>query len=135
MTEVIYLEVAEVIEIHLQFMKRTGARSQGIRAHNELESALARPQMAAYYDNADVIRREALLAIGISQNQPFVDGNKRTAFATTDAFLRLNGYRTGGNGTDFAKQMEAVAERSGRLDEATDRFESWLRENTRQLNR
>ena len=24
-------------------------------------------------------------------NHPFVDGNKRTAFYTTDAFLRMNG--------------------------------------------
>jgi death on curing protein len=26
-------------------------------------------------------------------NHPFVDGNKRTAFAATDVFLRINGWR------------------------------------------
>ena len=26
-------------------------------------------------------------------NHPFVDGNKRVAFFSTDVFLRLNGYR------------------------------------------
>ena len=86
MAELVYLEVAEVIEIHLEFKERTGVRSQGIRAQNELESALALPQMAAHYEKADVIRQATYLAIGISRNQPFVDGNKRTAFAATDAF-------------------------------------------------
>lgn len=28
----------------------------------------------------------------LAKNHPFVDGNKRTAFATMDSFLRLNGY-------------------------------------------
>jgi prophage maintenance system killer protein len=59
-----------------------------------------------------------------------VDGNKRTAFATADAFLRLNGVKVQGDGIDFAKQLEAVAERTDSLDAATDRFEAWLRENT-----
>ena len=27
----------------------------------------------------------------IAMNHPFIDGNKRTAFAVTDTFLRLNG--------------------------------------------
>jgi death-on-curing protein len=26
-------------------------------------------------------------------NHPFLDGNKRVAFAVTDTFLRINGYR------------------------------------------
>ena len=28
----------------------------------------------------------------LSQNHPFIDGNKRVAFVMTDAFLRLNGF-------------------------------------------
>lgn len=131
MAEIIYLEIAEVIEIHQQFMEWTGVLSQGIRAQNELESALARPQMASFYENADVIRQATVLAVGISQNQPFVDGNKRTAFAVADIFLDFNGFRYEGDPIEFAKQLEAVAERSGSLDEATDTFERWLREHTR----
>ena len=130
MAEVVYLDVVEVIGIHVQFVERTGYRSQGIRAQSELESALARPQMAAYYEGADLVRQATLLAVGISRNQPSVDGNKRTAFATADAFLRLNGIRVVGDGVEFAKQLEAVAERKDSLDAATDRFEAWLRANT-----
>ena len=33
--------------------------------------------------------------IGLVQNHPFVDGNKRTAYAATATFLRLNGHRLG----------------------------------------
>lgn len=28
----------------------------------------------------------------IAMNHPFIDGNKRSAFAVTDTFLRLNGF-------------------------------------------
>jgi death-on-curing protein len=28
----------------------------------------------------------------LAMNHPFIDGNKRTAFAVMDTFLRLNGY-------------------------------------------
>lgn len=128
--ETIYLEVAEVVELHYRVMERTGVASQGIRAQLELESALARPQMAAFYENADIVRQATVLAIGISQNQPFVDGNKRTAYAVSDSFLRANGRPYDGDPIDFAKQLEAVAERTGSLDDATDTFERWLRQHT-----
>lgn len=86
--------------------------------------------MAAHYANADLIRQTTVLAIGISQNQPFVDGNKRTAYAVADSFLRVNGYFYDGDPIEFARQLEAVAEQTDSLDAATDRFEAWLRENT-----
>ncbi|MGB3641991.1 MAG: type II toxin-antitoxin system death-on-curing family toxin [Rivularia sp. (in: cyanobacteria)] len=28
----------------------------------------------------------------MAKNHPFIDGNKRTAFAVMDTFLRVNGY-------------------------------------------
>lgn len=130
-----YLQIAEVIEIHIQFLGRTGVQSQGIRDPDLLESAIARPQMAAYYESADIIRQATLLAVGISQTQPFVDGNKRTAFAVSQTFLRMNGVKTIGDGLDFAKQLEAVAERTGSLSDATDEFENWLRKHVTELDR
>lgn len=66
MKDIVYLEVAEVIQIHHQFMEHTGTRSQGIRVQNELEPAIARPQVEALYDNAEIIRQASVLAIGIS---------------------------------------------------------------------
>jgi death-on-curing protein len=51
-----------------------------------------RPQHAAYYANADLAEQAASLLWGIAENQPFIDGNKRTALVVTLTFLELNGY-------------------------------------------
>jgi death-on-curing protein len=64
--------------------------SLGLRDRGALESALARPQ-TGYYD--DLIQEAAALWESLSQNHPFVDGNKRMAITVAAAFLRVNGYR------------------------------------------
>jgi death-on-curing protein len=58
------------------------------RGSGLLESALFRPQTGYY---ADLIEEAAALWESLSQNQPFPDGNKRTAFAATYTFLAING--------------------------------------------
>nr|WP_220790784.1 MULTISPECIES: type II toxin-antitoxin system death-on-curing family toxin [Gluconacetobacter] len=63
----------------------TGIRDQGL-----LEAALFRPQTGYY---ADLIEEAAALWESLSQNHPFIDGNKRTAFAVTWTFLAINGAR------------------------------------------
>lgn len=49
-----------------------------------------RPQ-TGYYD--DIVSEAAALMESLAVNHPFVDGNKRIAFAAADAFLRINGWR------------------------------------------
>ena len=93
-----------------------------------LESALTRPQMAAFYEGADVVRQATLLGTGISQAQAFLDGKKRTAFQTLDAFLWVNGWEYVGELLALAQQLEQFADRSHTLSEAIDAFEAWLRE-------
>jgi death-on-curing protein len=58
----------------------------------QLESALARPQNAALYEEADIVRQAATLFWGVASCQAFKDGNKRTAVVLLRAFLNLNGY-------------------------------------------
>ena len=53
---------------------------------------MARPQYAAQYADADIAEQAATLLWGIAENQPFVDGNKRTALAVTLTFLDVNGF-------------------------------------------
>ena len=48
-------------------------------------------RISGYY--ADLIQEAAALWESLSQNHPFVDGNKRVAVTTMAAFLRVNGYR------------------------------------------
>ena len=80
--------VSEAITIHDDQIAQFGG-SMGIRDVGALESALFRPQLG-YYDS--VIEEAAALMESLAMNHPFVDGNKRTAFFATDAFLRMNGY-------------------------------------------
>jgi death-on-curing protein len=124
-----YLSVADVVALHEAVMRRTGYVPAPLRDEGLLDSAVQRPRMAAYYGDADLIQQAAVLAVGIAQSQAFLDGNKRTAYAALDVFLRLNGTGFSGDPIALAKQLEAVAERSESLEAATERFEAWLREN------
>lgn len=109
-------------------MERTGQEPASLRDEGRLESALMRPQMAAHYEEADLVRQCALLAAGVAQAQAFLDGNKRTAFAAADLFLRLNACAFGGDPLELARQLEALATPESDPEEATVRFEAWLRE-------
>ena len=114
-------------------MESTGYLPAPLRDEAGLESAVMRPRMAAHYEDADLVRQCALLTVGIAQAQAFLDGNKRTAFAAGDVFLRLNGFEFSGDPLELARQLEEVAERTGSLADATDRFEAWLRESVAPL--
>jgi death-on-curing protein len=85
MTE--YVTTADALFFHKQLIERYGGAS-GLRDLGALESALHRPQ-TGYYDT--IIHEAAALFESLVQNHPFVDGNKRVAFAVLDVFLRING--------------------------------------------
>jgi len=84
-----YLTVADVLGIHAVLMQRYGG-ALGVRDPGALEAALFRPQ-TGYYD--DIVAEAAALMESLAINYPFVDGNKRIAFAAADVFLRINGWR------------------------------------------
>src|SRR3984885_13394101 len=87
MTE--YLIAAEILAMHEDQIQRFGG-GPGIRDAGALESALYRPQTGYY---SDLIEEAAALWESLSQNHPFIDGNKRTAFAAAYTFLAINGIR------------------------------------------
>ena len=120
MTE--YLTVTEVLAIHEDQIARYGG-SDGVRDRGLLESALFRPQTGYY---ADLIEEAAALWESLGQNHPFVDGNKRTAFAVTYTFLAING------GLIAAEAPETHAFIIGLHDTGRFNFErltEWLRNN------
>jgi death on curing protein len=84
-----YLTVVEVLAMHADQIERYGG-THGVRDPGLLEAALFRPQTGYY---ADLIEEAAALWESMSQNHPFIDGNKRTAFAATYTFLGINGVR------------------------------------------
>ena len=82
-----YLTTADMLAIHAALLKRYGG-ADGVRDLGALEAAVFRP-LSGYY--SDVIQEACALLESVLINHPFVDGNKRTAFAACDVFLRING--------------------------------------------
>lgn len=105
--------------------------TDGIRDHGLLESALARPQnSAAYNPEHDVHDIAAPYLFGIAKNHPFVDGNKRVAYAATETFLIINGHEA--TADQLAKYEMVIRIASGELDEPG--AAEWLRANFRPAN-
>ncbi len=82
-----FLTMDEVVAIHDVAIRVLGGMN-GLRDMGALASAIMRPQIG-YYDG--LVDEAAALLESLAMNHPFVDGNKRTAFYSTDAFLRKNG--------------------------------------------
>ena len=75
--------------MHADQIERYGG-AQGVRDQGLLEAALYRPQTGYY---AGLIEEAAALWESLAQDPPFIDGNKRTAFAAAYTFLAINGAR------------------------------------------
>lgn len=91
MKEIIFLTLAEVIDVHADQIKRYGG-DPGIRDIGLLSSAIAMPyaSFSEVFLHSDIYEMAAAYTFHISQNHPFIDGNKRTALASALVFLELN---------------------------------------------
>ena len=93
----------------------------GLRDPGALEAALFRPQ-TGYYE--DIVAQAAALLESLAINHPFLDGNKRVAFAAADVFLRINGWRLQRAPMHIHDELLQMFE-SGTFDFA--HLEPWLR--------
>lgn len=116
MDEPVFLSREKVLELHRISLQLHGGLD-GLREPGLLDSALMQPEAAYFYGRGDLAAIAAAYAFHIAQNQPFLDGNKRTAMASALTFLE-------GNGIDIERYdwtvlynaMIAIAEK--RLDKA-----------------
>ncbi len=121
-----YIRVDDILAIHADQIERYGG-GEGIRDPGLLDAALFRPQ-TGYYPT--LIEEAAALWESLSQNHPFVDGNKRTAFAATYVFLAINGLditATDNEAQDFVLGLYDTSSLS------SDNLRAWLGENTKAL--
>ena len=118
-----YLTVTEVLAIHEDQIDRYGG-AHGLRDQGQLESAVFRPQ-SGYYP--DVVAEAAALWESLSQNHPFIDGNKRTAFAAMYTFLAINGVSLT---ADSDSAWDFLSARYESRDFRFAALEAWLRNNT-----
>ena len=119
-----YIRVDDILAIHADQIERYGG-GEGIRDPGLLEAALFRPQ-TGYYPT--LIDEAAALWESLSQKDPFVDGNKRTAFAATYVFLAINGLdiiATDDEAQDFVLGLYATSSVT------FENLRAWLTENTK----
>jgi death-on-curing protein len=115
---------AQVVQaIHDRQLNEHGGLA-GIRDQGAVESALARPQNLAAYNEPDAAALAAAYAYGIARNHGFSDGNKRTAWVAARVFLADNGYRLRFDAADAVRTVEAVA--SGAL--AEEDLATWFQQ-------
>lgn len=87
-----FLTLEDMLDIHARQLAGYGGAG-GIRDRGLLESAVAAPQAAfgGEWLHADLFEMAAAYAFHIAENQPFVDGNKRTGLLSAVVFLDING--------------------------------------------
>lgn len=78
--------------VHGRLIDRYGGLA-GLRDENASGSSVSRPRnMEAYGEATTIPEQGAALTWSLLRNHPFVDGNKRVAFAALTIFLELNGH-------------------------------------------
>ncbi len=117
-----HLTLVEVLEIHADQIERYGG-SQGVRDRGLLEAALYRPQTGYY---ADFVEEAAALWESLAQNNPFIHGKKRTAFAATYTFLAINGAQLTATADEAYAFIMGLYENN---DFTFDKLAHWLRAN------
>jgi death-on-curing protein len=121
--EFIYLSV-EAVEIFHERALREHGGSEGLRSCELLESAVFQPQQSAFGDDAypSIGSKAAAYGLFIAQNQPFLDGNKRTAAASMLAFLYLNGFALDQTDDEIYEAFTGIATK----EMSKDDFFAWV---------
>lgn len=116
MDEPVFLSREKVLELHRISLQLHGGLD-GLRESGLLDSALMQPEAAYYYGQGDLAAIAAAYAFHLAQNQPFLDGNKRTAMGSALTFLEGNGVNIEKyDGSELYDAMIGIAEK--RLDKA-----------------
>jgi death-on-curing protein len=123
-TEPRWLDVTIVLDVHAEQLALFGG-ADGIHDLGLLESALARPLNKFGYGENDLAELAAAYAFSIARNRPFVDGNKRAAFASIIVFLGLNGIDFDAPPEQATAMILALA--AGGVSE--DSLERWIKDN------
>lgn len=125
-----YVSLREVLLIHAAAVSRYGG-SDGVREIGLIESAISRPRASFgdYEAYPDLFSKAAVLLEGLVKNHGFIDGNKRTAIATTSVFLQKNG-------RDFAPGQKELVIFVVEVAEgvcSTDEIAAWLKKHSKKI--
>lgn len=125
MKEPRWVQKQSLLIVHDAALMAHGGRP-GIRDEGLLDSALARPRnLYLYQPGSDIGSLAASYAFGLTKNHPFVDGNKRAAFAAVGIFLLANGYELTASEPVAISAILGLS--AGEISEAE--FAAWIRAN------
>ena len=127
--ETVYIAYEEAVFIHIVLMRAIGESRYGVASRDLVQSALARPQQAAIYESANLIRQSATLCFGLIKNHPWQGGNKRTATVLTNEFLKRNGWQIKTSSHNLIEMVLAVESDAWKVDE----IENWLRNKVKNI--
>jgi death on curing protein len=118
-----FLTLHEVLVLHEDQIAQFGGTS-GVRDVGLLESALAQPQASFGGEllHPTIHEQATAYLYHLAMNHPFLDGNKRTAFAVMDAFLWLNGYELNLNDDQAYQLVIDVVEKTLSKEDLSDRL-------------
>lgn len=108
MNEPSWLSEDVILAIHAKQIEQHGG-SAGVRDENLLSASLARPKHLFAYEQPNLFELAAAYGYGIAKNHPFIDGNKRTAFAAAATFLLVNNYLLDAPEQEAIAMMEGLA--------------------------
>ena len=121
MNDPVFLPREAVLELHRTSLELHDGLD-GMREPGLLDSALMQPEATNFYGEGDLA---AAYAFHIAQNQPFLDGNKRTSLVVAELFLVLNGLELTSNDTETVATFLQLA--AGELTE--EALADWIEAN------
>jgi death on curing protein len=110
MNEPVFLSREAVDLIHEASLRAFGG-ADGVRDENALESALAQPMQEYFYRRSDLYHIAAAYAFHLAENQPYIDGNKRTGLLAALNFLVQNDVVSDQPVEEFFDAMIGIAEK------------------------
>lgn len=115
--EIRFLSLEDVVALHEMQIERYGG-ARGIRDQGLLESAVGQPSASfgGEFVHHGLYEMAAAYAFHIAENQPFLDGNKRTALGAALVFLDWHDIEVQEPGGELYQAMIQLAER--KLDKA-----------------
>lgn len=124
----IYISKRQALAMHEFLINKYGGL-HGIRDEGLLESALSQPKQSAFGEDIypDVYTKASAYAFSLSENQPFIDGNKRIAASVMGTFLIVNGYELTCSQLGLYKTIMKLANKKL----TKESLAKWLKKNTK----
>lgn len=125
-----YLSRKEIVEVHEKVINEYGGMP-GILNDGSIDLAAQAPALFlfGYEPYQGLSKKAAVLFTEINKLHPFMDGNKRTAYLSAEAFLMLNGYKLVAD----LGQAVTISLESASCTADTDSVAKWVSEHLRRL--